>query len=753
MPGSLRRDADRRLYGKPAMQPERARPTWPRLVKLLLYVDVYARLFFSIYVWMSQWSDLCITTTGPVPNNKSAACDDEIGHDVLFLVVLEMYLSMWLFYRWARWETDGHLTVAWSTLGAFMTYVVRHAILQKPIVYLLVLFALIGMQMISIFTEFYQITPLRLPPFCAKKEDVDAPKYGALGEWMAQNFRTKFSRVFITLWIQFFYAFLPFPIMLYVLLWDDIGPGQNILGLLYVSIFLVLIMAVMFVWIYYLTFVGLGEQCLLRKDAPLAYKTGAYEVCDLDECDLTGETKRKYEETLAKHDCRACTVVLPAYLPNEAEICMDVLAWYREKEPEYPGELRVMFVYNTPMDMPDIEKQLQELTQEWPALSVHRCHNSTSKCDNLNLAISLLETDMALLNDTDTICSVDTIKRASLRIFEEGYDIVQAVNIHCEEDWLGRPDGSAFCMGQLITAEDSVVDWIKRVQNNIKRVPFNGRGGFWHTDALRCVGFDYRIVSEDHDAAYRLFAYFGGKGMLDINMLCQEREPPSCRELTKQRIRWEGGGMALRRTYSWMLRSDHYRLYDLFVVYCLQARNWVQPWHSMPGTAMAVLLLLVGKAFILYLFRSHEVAKVYISGIGIPLIIIVLLLIITIVSLITLLPIFFFRLMLTRYTPKWFYLAYVIICRPTIITCYFFYIYLCAVHDFFWGTAAFICTARSAAASMKAKENKGALDPEAAEAEKEAGGKPAVDEANPMNSEMAVPLLTDALSAAARALP
>ena len=80
MPGSLRQDADRRLYGKPAMQPERARPTWPRLVKSTLYIDVYARLFFSIYVWMSQFSDLCITMTGPVPNNESAACDDEVGH-------------------------------------------------------------------------------------------------------------------------------------------------------------------------------------------------------------------------------------------------------------------------------------------------------------------------------------------------------------------------------------------------------------------------------------------------------------------------------------------------------------------------------------------------------------------------------------------------------------------------------------------------------------------------------------------------
>ena len=46
----------------------------------------------------------------------------------------------------------------------------------------------------------------------------------------------RFSRVFITLFIQFFYAFLPFPIMLYVLLWDDIGAGQNYFGLLVVGL-------------------------------------------------------------------------------------------------------------------------------------------------------------------------------------------------------------------------------------------------------------------------------------------------------------------------------------------------------------------------------------------------------------------------------------------------------------------------------------------------------------------------------------
>merc|ERR1719502_195187 len=168
---------------------------------------------------------------------------------------------------------------------------------------------------------------------------------------------------------------------------------------------------------------------------------------------------------------------------------------------------------------------------------------------------------------------------------------------------------------------------------------------------------------------------------------------------------------------------------------------------------MAVLLLLVGKAFILYLFRSQTIAKVNIAGIGIPLILIVIILIISIVAIVAIAPIFIFRLMLTRYKPKWFYLAYVVVVRPTIITFYFFYIYLCAVHDFFWGTATFICTARSAAASMKAKENKGAIDPEAHISEGDKEANEGDNTANPMSSEMAVPLLTDALSVAARALP
>merc|ERR1712100_303508 len=62
---------------------------------------------------------------------------------------------------------------------------------------------------------------------------------------------------------------------------------------------------------------------------------------------------------------------------------------------------------------------------------------------------------------------------------------------------------------------------------------------------------------EDHDAAYRGFAYYGFKGILDNNMLCQEQEPPDCDSLVKQRIRWETAALEMRHTFMWILLSQN----------------------------------------------------------------------------------------------------------------------------------------------------------------------------------------------------
>ena len=100
---------------------------------------------------------------------------------------------------------------------------------------------------------------------------------------------------------------------------------------------------------------------------------------------------------LANHQCRSITVVIPAYMPNEEDILMDSLAAYRTEQSKYPGEFRVMLVWNSPDEHPEMEEMLEQLQTEWPELSVHRNKLSTTKCDNLNMAIEMLETDFALL--------------------------------------------------------------------------------------------------------------------------------------------------------------------------------------------------------------------------------------------------------------------------------------------------------------------------------------------------------------------
>ena len=76
---------------------------------------------------------------------------------------------------------------------------------------------------------------------------------------------------------------------------------------------------------------------------------------------------------------------------------MDCLAAYRTEQSNYPGEFRLMLVWNSPDEHPETEEMLEQLQTGWPELSVHRNTLSTTKCDNLNMAIEMLETDFALL--------------------------------------------------------------------------------------------------------------------------------------------------------------------------------------------------------------------------------------------------------------------------------------------------------------------------------------------------------------------
>jgi len=295
-------------------------------------------------------------------------------------------------------------------------------------------------------------------------------------------------------------------------------------------------------------------------------------------------------------------VVIPCYMPNEEDIIWEVLDYYREQAKIYPGELKVLVVWNSSDAHYATEDRFNELKKEWPGFKWRRDLLSTSKCDNLNTAIEYLDTEVALLNDADTMVSAETCVRASLLITageeSEQVDIAQCHSTYCREDVIGCPESGWFCFGPFITMADSSKPKNMATQGLFKHAPFNGRGGFWRVSALKLVGFDHRSIGEDHDAAYRGMAYYGIKGILDPNMLCQEREPPDCSSLTKQRIRWETAALEMRRTFPWILRSKYYSKPEAFILIWSQLyANANLPLQFMPMQMLMAISMIVTKCY------------------------------------------------------------------------------------------------------------------------------------------------------------
>lgn len=95
-------------------------------------------------------------------------------------------------------------------------------------------------------------------------------------------------------------------------------------------------------------------------------------------------------------------IMIVAYLPNEKDIIKD-RALYAVQKIMYPTDrIRINIVYNTPGPMPELQKQLHDLTATYPHLRVIQVPNSHSKADNVNYFLSLnIETDVIAIFDCD----------------------------------------------------------------------------------------------------------------------------------------------------------------------------------------------------------------------------------------------------------------------------------------------------------------------------------------------------------------
>ena len=187
---------------------------------------------------------------------------------------------------------------------------------------------------------------------------------------------------------------------------------------------------------------------------------------------------------------------------------------------------------NSPKNHAEIEALMADKasTPAWKGtVVVRRCMYSISKCGNLNMASDLIDTEIARLNDADTMLKCDCMVHASIWTKDKGHDIVQSMNVHRNADCRGRPGeaGQERCypQGVLLTIGDCTKPPDISSRNMRGHSPFNERGGFWRISALKKVQFDRhtsgRIVVQHTVASHTM----GAKEFLTTTCFAKSRKP------------------------------------------------------------------------------------------------------------------------------------------------------------------------------------------------------------------------------------
>jgi len=695
----------------------------------ILNLDIALR--FAGLVYLPNIAQIAQYRTGvePCVTEFHTQCNSDLFGQTLLMGLLGEQLIMSIFLAcYGRWEDQMHLITTWQVLGAFMTIALRRSFYAQPYFLLGALALLYVQYFVGVGTELTQICQPRLPPFPPKSADTSKPRHGWLGKNLANRFRTRLARMLITAFIylmgcafSFFllYAFFIADVDNLRGLWED--DSENYQILLWVGVSASVMSIVPLIIVEFGMIPGLFWDCFRMLHASKAYNTKVFEIAEIDD-DLKENGQLRTQ--MDKHKALSLTIVIPCYMPNEEEILPEMLDFYEEQLKHYPGESKILIVWNSPNNHPQFEELMRERESKWPTkggLVVKRCLYSTSKCDNLNMACDFIYTEIACLNDADTMLHWGTMVRGSIWIKDHGYDIAQSMNVHCKADCKGMPgeEGQETChpYGVLITIGDGTKPQNMSSQNMRGHSPFNGRGGFWRTSALKKVGFDHHTVGEDHDAAYRGFAYYGFKGILDNNMLCQEQEPPDCKSLVSQRIRWETAALEMRRTFIWILMSPHYSTLEKFILIWSQlSQNCNMPCQSFPLQVATGMPIIIVKGFLSkFMFLPdpaltkeqlcEQVHCLYSFPWTLPVVGTQITVMLNSALLLFLGVGMFFclvnlvdyclRVKITRYRPRAMFLCYYACLKTWFVVPFFVYLQYWAIYDYCWGGAKFIATARS----------------------------------------------------------
>ncbi len=234
---------------------------------------------------------------------------------------------------------------------------------------------------------------------------------------------------------------------------------------------------------------------------------------------------------------RVATVVA-AYLPNEQATILESIQWHLAID--YPRDKHlVVLAYNTPVPLV-VERELHELAAREPRLLVVEATGSTSKVQNLEVALELLRghVDVIGIFDADHHPHPSSARRAAQWLAdaagEERFDVVQG---QCAI----RNDRESF-VSRTVAAEFATLYAVAHPGRTVTHDfgLFGGSNGWWRAEVLDDLGLDGRMLTEDIDVSMRALGE-GRRLAMDPRILSYELAPTDWGGWWKQRTRWAQG--------------------------------------------------------------------------------------------------------------------------------------------------------------------------------------------------------------------
>jgi len=249
---------------------------------------------------------------------------------------------------------------------------------------------------VGVGTEFTQICAPRLPPFPPKQNDTSKPKHGWLGASLANRFKRKGPRMLITAFLYIMSCAFSF-FLLYSFFIADVdnlrglfqGNESQVHVLLWVGVIASALSLVPITIVEFGMIPGLFWDCCRMQHASKAYDTDVFEIAEID--DDNNKQGKLQTDLGSDYKAISLTIVIPCYLPNEEEILPTMIDFYEKQLEHYPGEGKILIVWNSPKNHPEFEAEMRKREEGWKTkggLVVKRCLNSTSKCDNLTWRVT-----------------------------------------------------------------------------------------------------------------------------------------------------------------------------------------------------------------------------------------------------------------------------------------------------------------------------------------------------------------------------